>query len=82
MVQVYNIGLGNGLSVLELIKLFEQTTGTKIPVVWAGRRVGDVDTLVCDAQLAYRELDWVPKYDAVRMCKLLRCFVCFAKPEP
>ena len=54
---------------MELVKLFEDTTGTKIPIVWLGRRVGDVDALVCDAQLSYRELDWKPKYDAVRMCK-------------
>lgn len=49
--------------------MFEKTTGTKIPFVWAGRRVGDVDTLVCDAQLAVRELQWEAKYDATRMCK-------------
>ena len=66
---MYNLGLGKGLSVLELIKLFEETTGVKIPTVWAGRRVGDVDTLVCNAQLAYSELSWTPQYDSVRMCK-------------
>lgn len=57
------------MSVLELVRLFEKTTGKTIPYVWAGRRVGDVDTLVCDAQLAVSELNWVAKYDAVRMCK-------------
>jgi len=64
------LGLGKGLSVLELIKLFEDTTGTRITVVWGKRRVGDVDTLVCDAKVAIEELQWLPKYDAVRMCKL------------
>jgi UDP-glucose 4-epimerase len=59
--------------VLELIDLFEKTTNTKVPFVWAGRRVGDVDTLVCDAQLAVRELNWHAKYDAVRMCKSRFC---------
>lgn len=54
---------------MELIKIFEQTTGTKIPVVWTGRRVGDVDTLVCRADLANEELGWVPQFDVVRMCK-------------
>jgi len=63
------LGLGKGLSVLELIKLFENTTGTHISIVWGKRRVGDVDTLVCDAKLAIKELQWVPKYDAVRMCE-------------
>ena len=73
--QAYNLGLGKGLSVLELIDLFEKTTGTSIPIVWTGRRVGDVDTLVCDAQLANRELGWTPKYDAVRMCTSLRVII-------
>ena len=63
------MGLGKGLSVLELIKLFEETTGTRIPVAWGKRRVGDVDTLVCDARVAMQELNWFAKYDAVRMCK-------------
>lgn len=71
------MGLGKGLSVLELIKLFEQTTGTSVPIVWAGRRVGDVDTLVCDAQLANRELGWTAKYDAVRICN---SYFLFLKP--
>ena len=67
------------MSVLELVSLFEKTTGTKIPFVWAGRRVGDVDTLVCDAQLAVRELNWEAKYDAVRMCKSICCRIILDK---
>ena len=66
---MYNLGLGKGLSVLELIQIFEQTTGTKLAIVWAGRRVGDVDTLICDARLSNEELNWYPKNDVVRMCK-------------
>lgn len=50
--------------------MFEKTTGAKVPYTITGRRAGDVDMLVCTAELAARELDWTPKYDAVRMCKL------------
>ncbi|XP_057367809.1 uncharacterized protein LOC130688820 isoform X1 [Daphnia carinata] len=67
--RVYNLGLGKGLSVLELIDLFVKTTNTKVPFVFVGRRVGDVDTLVCECQLAIKELNWHPKYDSVRMCE-------------
>lgn len=56
---------------LELIDLFVKTTNTKVPFVFVGRRVGDVDTLVCECKLAIEELNWHPKYDSVRMCKSL-----------
>lgn len=58
------------MSVRELTKIFEETSGLKIPTVMADRRVGDVDTLICDARRANEELDWHPIYDVVRMCKL------------
>jgi len=67
--RVYNLGLGKGLSVRELTKIFEETSGLKIPTVMADRRVGDVDTLICDARRANEELDWHPIYDVVRMCE-------------
>jgi len=63
------LGLGKGLSVRELTKIFEETSGLKIPTVMADRRVGDVDTLICDARRANEELDWHPIYDVVRMCE-------------
>ena len=65
------------MSVLELVKLFEQTTGVTIPIIWTGRRAGDVDKVVCDAQLAYRELGWKAKYDAARMCNRITKYYLF-----
>ena len=38
--KVYNLSLGNGSSVLDIIKAFEKVTGMKIPVEYQGRRQG------------------------------------------
>ena len=38
--KVYNLSLGNGSSVLDIIKAFEKMTGMKIPVEYQGRRQG------------------------------------------
>jgi UDP-glucose 4-epimerase len=67
--RVYNLGLGNGTSVLALIDTFEKTTGIRIPRTIKPRRYGDVGTLVCDASKAYAELDWHPKSNLVTMCE-------------
>ena len=56
---------------MELIKLFEQSTGTAVPIQIAPRREGDTEVVYCDAQRANVELGWVPKYDAFNMCKAL-----------
>ncbi|XP_049831919.1 UDP-glucose 4-epimerase-like isoform X1 [Schistocerca gregaria] len=67
--KVYNLGLGTGLSVKELVHEFEEVTGVHIPYALGPRRVGDVDSLVCDGSLAVTELQWQPKYDVKMMCK-------------
>ncbi|XP_069681604.1 UDP-glucose 4-epimerase-like isoform X2 [Periplaneta americana] len=67
--KVYNLGLGTGLSVLELIRVFEEVSCESIPYALGPRRVGDVDSLVCDAGRALSELDWQPKYDVKTMCE-------------
>ena len=46
-------------------------SGESIPYTVGPRRVGDVDSLVCDAGRALRELEWQPKYHIKTMCK---CF--------
>lgn len=59
---VYNLGNGNGYSVLEVIHVAEQVTGKHIPVKLAKRRAGDPATLVGSADKAKRELHWQPQY--------------------
>ncbi len=59
---VYNLGNGDGFSVLEVIQAVERVTGREIPVTLQGRRPGDPDRLVADASKARGELGWNPRY--------------------
>lgn len=56
--EVFNIGTGFGLSVLELVGKFEQATGVKVPYKIVGRRAGDVEAIWADTTLANEELGW------------------------
>lgn len=56
--EVFNIGTGKGVSVLELIRAFKEATGMDLPVNIAGRRPGDVEQVWADTSLANRELAW------------------------
>merc|ERR1712109_366287 len=54
--KVYNLSLGKGGSVLDVIKSFEKVTGMKIPVEYTGRRQGDVPASYATCKLAAEEL--------------------------
>lgn len=56
--EYFNIGTGNGLSVLELIKAFEKATGKKVNYKVVGRRAGDIEKVWADTTLANKELGW------------------------
>lgn len=68
-VQVYNLGTGQGTSVLELMKAFEEANGVKIPYEVVGRRPGDIALCYADVSKAERELNWRAKRDVVAMCR-------------
>ena len=57
----FNIGTGNGFSVLDVIKSFERTTGEKLPYVIGPRRDGDIIQIWADTTLANNELSWTAK---------------------
>lgn len=57
-VEVFNIGTGRGLSVLELIHAFEKATGVKLNYKIVGRRAGDIEQVWADPQYANNELGW------------------------
>ena len=57
-VEVFNIGTGRGLSVLELINAFEKATGVKLNYQIVGRRAGDIVKVWADPTLANTELGW------------------------
>lgn len=54
----FNIGTGNGVSVLELIHAFERATGKKVNYKITGRRAGDIEKVWADTTLANTELGW------------------------
>jgi UDP-glucose 4-epimerase len=56
--QVFNLGSGKGVSVLELVVAFEQASGIKIPYEMAPRRAGDLPEYYADASKALHELSW------------------------
>lgn len=53
---IYNLGTGTGVSVLEMIEAFKKASGKDIPYKIAGRRPGDLATVVCDPSKAQKEL--------------------------
>ena len=57
-VEVFNIGTGRGVSVLELIHAFESATGVKLNYRIAGRRAGDIEQVWANPTLANNELGW------------------------
>lgn len=65
---IYNLGTGNGYSVLDIVKNFEAATGIHIPYVIKERRPGDIATCYCDAGKAERELHWKAERDLRTMC--------------
>ncbi len=56
--EVFNLGTGNGFSVLEVIRSFEKVTGQKLNYKIVGRRPGDVEIVYADTAFANRELGW------------------------
>ena len=67
-IAIYNLGTGNGYSVLDIVKNFEAATGIHIPYVIKERRPGDIATCYCDAGKAERELHWKAERDLKTMC--------------
>jgi len=59
--EVFNLGTGKGVSVLEAIKSFERVTGIKLKYKITGRRAGDIEKIWADPSLANRELGWSTK---------------------
>ncbi len=59
---IFNLGLGKGYSVREVIETARKITKKPIKIVETGRRAGDLPQLVADASKAERELNWKPKY--------------------
>ncbi|QDT26666.1 UDP-glucose 4-epimerase [Gimesia panareensis] len=61
----YNIGLGQGFSVLDVVKTSERVTGHEIPVEFKPRRPGDPPVLSASNKRISEELGWSPKYTSL-----------------
>ena len=64
-----NLGTGKGTSVLELIRIFEDTNKLKLNYSFSSRREGDAPIVVADNSLAKKILNWVPEKSISEMCK-------------
>ena len=66
---VFNLGTGNGVSVLETIAAFEKISGLKLNYTVGPRRDGDVAAIYSDTTRSERELGWVAERDLEEMMR-------------
>ena len=64
---IFNLGTGKGISVMELVKTFENVTGLKIPLKIKERRQGEVSACYADPTKANNLLDWHANYNLEKM---------------
>ena len=67
--KIYNLGTGNGYSVLQIVKAFEAASGQKVPYVIKPRRPGDIAECWADPALAAKELHWKAERGIEKMCE-------------
>lgn len=70
-VRVYNLGTGNGYSVLDVIHAFEKACGKKLPYKICPRRAGDIASCYAKADKAFEELGWKAEKNIDDMCASL-----------
>ncbi|RIJ69541.1 UDP-glucose 4-epimerase GalE [Rummeliibacillus sp. TYF005] len=68
-VETFNLGTGNGYSVLEVIAAFEKVSGKKIPYQIVNRRPGDSAVCYADTTKAEQQLNWKAQYGIEQMCE-------------
>lgn len=66
---IYNLGTGNGYSVLDLVNNFQEATGVKVPYSIKPRRPGDIATCYASADKAFEELGWKAEFGIKEMCE-------------
>ncbi len=67
-IEAYNLGTGNGYSVLDLVHAFEKINQIQIPYQIASRRPGDVATCYANPEKSLRELNWKAEKNIEDMC--------------
>lgn len=67
--QAYNLGTGQGYSVLEMLRAFEQAAELEIPYQIVARRPGDIATCYADPAFARQQLDWQAELGLAEMTR-------------
>ena len=67
--EAYNLGTGNGYSVLQIVKAFENATGVTIKFEMTSRRPGDIAECYADTSKALKELGWKAEKTLDDMCR-------------
>ena len=67
--KIYNLGTGNGYSVLQVVKAFEKASKRPVPYKICPRRPGDVAECWADPALALKELGWKAERGIDEMCE-------------
>lgn len=68
-VHIYNLGTGNGYSVLDMVKAFSKACGKELPYEILPRRAGDIASCYASSEKAERELGWKAERDLETMCR-------------
>ncbi|MBU1057108.1 MAG: UDP-glucose 4-epimerase GalE [Proteobacteria bacterium] len=68
-VVIYNLGTGNGYSVLDMVKAFEKASGRKVAYQIVARRPGDIAQCFADPSLAAKDLGWKATRGLQQMCE-------------
>ena len=66
---IFNLGTGNGYSVLQVVQAFERNSGKKVPYQICERRAGDIATCYADTTKARELLGFAARYDIDDMCR-------------
>lgn len=66
---LYNLGTGQGYSVLDVVNAFEKVNGVKVPYRILPRRPGDIATCYSNPAKAYKELGWKAEFGIEEMCR-------------
>ncbi len=61
--EVFNLGTGNGYSVMEAVKAFQSSTGENLNYKLVDRRPGDIEKVWADTTFANKELGWKAELD-------------------
>ena len=67
-VNAYNLGTGNGYTVLEVLHAYEKACGKQLKYEIAPRRAGDIAECFADTEKSFKELGWKAELDIAKMC--------------